>query len=274
MRIKINDHEITLFCRFIYELTGIVLDESKRYLFETRLQPLLKEHRLKNYESLYRKAKKERMVEQEIVNLMTTDESYFFRDNSPFELLYHKLLPSLFDQRRGQTRPLIRIWSAAASNGQEAYSIAMVCRELLGEVNHYQIEILGTDISTKCLYRAHLARYSKFELSRGMTFDRLNRHFNKTDDGYEVKESLRKMVSFRQANLHESLTQFGMFDIIFCRNVAVYFSAEDRKRLFDRLAERCVFGGYLIIGSTENLLGYGERFERKVFQNWVYYARK
>ncbi len=274
VRVKITDQEMTRYIRLIYDLTGIVLDESKRYLFETRLFPLLKQYGLQNYSGLYQKAQKERLVEQEIINLMTTDESYFFRDNAPFDLLYQKIIPELLEGRGAMLRPRIRIWSAAASNGQEAYSIAMVCQELLVDLSRYQIEIIGTDISTKCLYRAHLGRYTKFELSRGMTLDRLNKHFTKTEEGYEVRESLRKLVQFRQANLHQDLSRFGLFDIIFCRNVAVYFNAEDRKRLFDRLAQRCSAGSYLILGSTENLLGYGGQFERKVFQDKVYYQRK
>lgn len=274
MRVKITDQEMTAFIKLIYTLTGIVLDESKRYLFETRLYPLLKQHGLANYTGLYQKAQKERLVEQEIINLMTTDESYFFRDNAPFDLLYHKIIPDILDRRAGMLRPSVRIWSAAASNGQEAYSIAMICQELLADLSRYQVEIIGTDISTKCLYRAHLGRYTKFELSRGMTLERLNKHFTKTEDGYEVSESLRKLVQFRQANLHHDLSRFGLFDIIFCRNVAVYFNAEDRKRLFDRLAERCSPGSFLILGSTENLLGYGGQFVRKVFQDKVYYQRK
>ncbi|CAM2064047.1 Protein-glutamate O-methyltransferase [Sulfidibacter corallicola] len=274
MRIRIGPNELQEFRAYVNQLTGIELDETKAYLFESRLLPLLRHYACDTFTELLLRGRGEREVEDAIIDAMTTEESYFFRDGSPFELAFHKLIPDVIDaqkRRRKQGPVQLRIWSAASSYGQEAYSIAMICKELLRDLSGYRIAILGTDISPFALARARRAVYSKFELSRGMTLDRLRRHFDQTEDGYRVKPELTQLCRFERINLHHSLQRLGSFDIIFCRNVAVYFSQENRRRLFDQISGRLNDPGFLVIGATENLIGVSDRYARLEFQGKSYY---
>lgn len=275
--IKITSEEIQLLSQYIYKISGIVLDDRKAYLFESRLVRVLEEQACATYKELYLKAASDgtRKLERQIIDAITTGETLFFRDDSPFEMLKHKILPDLIDRRAsqagGHAKIPIRIWSAGCSTGQEVYSVAMVLRETLPDLNRFQITLVGTDISDAAIAHASYGQYNKFEIERGLPLDKLNRFFQKNDSNWRIKDEIRAMVSFKKLNLMQSFQNRGAFDIIFCRNVSIYFSQEDRGRLFNKIADTLVPDGYLIIGSSESLLGICPRLQPKRHVRSVFY---
>jgi chemotaxis protein methyltransferase CheR len=257
---KINPNEFKVFAKYILDISGIALDTGKEYLIETRLNPILDKHNCKSFSELYTKAKldQSKNLEKQIIDAISTNETYFFRDISPFELLQHKIIPDLIDKRntasQGKQPVKIRIWSAASSTGQEIYSIAIVLKELYLEPPQYDIKLLGTDISNDAIAKASYGRYNKFEVARGLTPSRLKKYFNKDGDDYwKIKDEIRAAAGFKKMNLMESFSEVGPFDIIFCRNVAIYFTPEDKQKLYEKIAGALAPDGYLLIGSTESL---------------------
>lgn len=278
--LKITAEEAKLFSQYIYKISGIYLDSSKKYLLETRLKTIVDEYGLTSYGELYTRASadKGRILEKKIIDAISTNETLFFRDNSPFELLRHKILPELIDARSkahpANTRVPLRIWSAACSTGQEIYSVAMVLRELLGNLSRYSIKLIGTDISDAAIAQASAGKYNKFEIERGLAKDKLNRYFTAYSGGWRVKDELRAMANFRKINLMQPFVGVGKYDIILCRNVAIYFTQEDRKKLFHKLAQALEPDGYLIIGSTESLTGVSPLFVPKRHLRSIFYQLK
>jgi chemotaxis protein methyltransferase CheR len=280
--IKITPSEFNFFAMLIYNLTGIVLDQTtKSYLVETRLSALLQEYNCASYNELYFKTKSDRsgIITNKIIDAMTTKETLFFRDSSPFEFLQHRILPDIIDQKLGKgINPCnqgVRIWSAACSTGQEVYSIAIIIKELLPDLVKYNIKIIGTDISNEAISRASYGQYNKFEIERGLSSEKLNKYFTKINStSWKVKDEIRSMATFKRINLLEPFTGLGKFDIIFCRNVAIYFSQEDKIKLFNKIANILEQDGYLIIGSTESLLGISTLFEPKKYLRAVGYQLK
>jgi chemotaxis protein methyltransferase CheR len=257
---KITPNEFKVFAKYILDISGIALDVGKEYLIETRLNPILDKHNCKSFSELYTKAKldQSKNLEKQIIDAISTNETYFFRDISPFELLQHKIIPDLIDKRTAASqgkRPIqIRIWSAASSTGQEIYSIAIVLKELALKSPQYDIKLLGTDISNDAIARASYGRYNKFEVARGLTPSRLEKYFNKDGKDYwKIKDEIRAVAGFKKINLMEPFSGVGQFDIIFCRNVAIYFTSEDKQKLYEKIAGALAPDGYLVIGSTESL---------------------
>ncbi|MBC2695172.1 MAG: protein-glutamate O-methyltransferase CheR [Desulfobacteraceae bacterium] len=277
---KITPDEVRIFSKYIYDISKIALDQSKAYLIESRLSELLKAQNCSSFYELYQRAKADltKSLEKKIIDKITTKETYFFRDNRPFELLQHKILPDLIDMRTTKSSnffPIsIRIWSAACSTGQEIYSIAIVIKELLPALTKYNIKILGTDISNTAIAQASYGVFNKFEIERGLTHDKLEKYFIPFKDKWKVKDELRAMVSFSKHNLMFPFTHIGKFDIIFCRNVGIYFNIEDRKKLFNKIADVLAQDGYLIIGATESLTNVCSGFEPKRALKSVYYQFK
>lgn len=278
--LKILNDEFQNFARYIKEISGISLDASKTYLVENRLMRMVEENGCTSYGDLYRKAKADmsRTLQRKIIDAITTGETLFFRDSAPFELLQHKILPDLIDRKSRSGAPglpiSIRIWSAACSTGQEVYSIAMVLRELLPDISRYNIRLLGTDISDQAVAAASRGVFNKIEIERGMPKDKLLRFFTSDGETWKVKDELRALATYRQINLMDDLGALGTFDIIFCRNVAIYFNEEDKARLFTRLARSLDPEGALIIGSTESLMGVCPQFESKRYLRSVFYQIK
>ncbi len=276
---KINKEDLQLFSEYIYNLTGITLDDSKGYLLENRFKTLLTQENANSFRELYEKAKADRSkrLEKAIVDAITTQETLFFRDKAPFELLKHKIIPDLLDSRKaksgGRGAPIkIRIWSAACSTGQEVYSIAIALKEVLPDLGKYQISILGTDISDEAIARASYGKYNSFEIERGMSSDSLRKYFNPTNDGqWRIKDEIRAMVVFKKQNLMQPFSLLGRFDIVFCRNVAIYFNAKDKKDLFERIARVMEPDGYLIIGGTESLTGVTDTLVPHRYLRSIYY---
>jgi chemotaxis protein methyltransferase CheR len=273
---SITSEELIGWSRHIHEISGVFLDGSKGYLIETRLGPLLRETGSGNWSELLYKTKAGGTLRTKVINAITTNETSFFRDTSPFELLQHKLFPELIDRRnKAGLKPVpIRILSAACSTGQEAYSTAIVLKELLGSFSRYDIRILGLDISDATIAQASYAHFSRMELDRGLAADKLARHFEPMGERWKVKDELRALATFRKANLLDPLAVPVLFDIIFCRNVAIYFTEPDKIRLFRNLGLTLARDGALIIGATESITGLCPEFEPQRYLRAVFYRRK
>jgi chemotaxis protein methyltransferase CheR len=233
-----------------------------------------------SYQELYNRAisDRSRNLERKIIDAVTTNETLFFRDSSPFEMFKHKVMPDLIDKRSAQASGLIpiniNIWSAACSTGQEIYSLAIILKELLPDPKKYNIKLLGTDISDEAVAKASYGKYNKFEVERGLDNDRRQRFFLPNGGAWKIRDDIRAMVVFQKRNLMEPFTGVGKFDVIFCRNVAIYFGIEDRKKLFDKIANVLAPDGYLIIGSTESLTGICPQFEPQRHLRSVFYQLK
>lgn len=278
--VKIKPDEILVISKYIYNISGISIDKSKAYLMETRFGKILEEEGCASYTELYHKAKSDsgKVLEKKMIDAITTNETLFFRDNGPFKLLQHKILPDLIDSRSGsggtRMKPSVSIWSAACSTGQELYSIAIILKELLGDTTQYNINLLGTDISDAAIAQASYGLYNKFEIERGLERTKLQRYFTPNGGNWKIKDEIRAMGSFRKINLMMPFTGMVKWDIIFCRNVAIYFTLPDRKKLFSRLADVLAPDGYLIIGSTESLTGVCPRFVPKRHLQSIFYQLK
>jgi chemotaxis protein methyltransferase CheR len=258
----------------VLDLCGIVLDETKGYLIESRLAPLLRSAGASTYYELAQKARTQRdeSLHRRIIDAITTNETLFFRDAAPFEALRHKALPELIDAKAKSTTPRrLRIWSAACSTGQEAYSIAMVLRELIPDLPKWDVQILGTDVSDAAVQAASRGCFTNFEMERGVSAGARQSHFVRDAAGWRVRDDVRALTSFRKLNLLEPFPNVGTFDVIFCRNVAIYFTAAARKSLFLRLKQQLYAGGYLFVGSSESLLDIGPEFAPKHHCRSVFY---
>ncbi len=278
--IKIQPEEARIFSQYIYSLCGIHLDETKGYLLENRLAPLLQETSCGSFSELYMRSRSDltNALSRKIVDVVTTGETSFFRDNAPFDLLQFKLLPELIDRRKkesgSKTNLSLRIWSAACSTGQEVYTTAIILQETLANPANYNIHLLGTDISDQAISRASYGVFSRMEVERGLAPEKLQRYFIPVDKGWRIRDELRGVASFKKINLMEDFSFLGRFDIIFCRNVAIYFTEADKVRLFAKLGNALAPDGALIIGSTESLTGLCPQFEPMRYQRTVYYRLK
>jgi len=278
--IKDKTDDIKAISKYILDISGINLDESKAYLIETRLGGLIKEYECSSYKELRSKAETDsnKTIENKIIDAISTNETLFFRDREPFEVLQHKILPDLIDRRTEKASGLlpipIRIWSAACSTGQEAYSIAIVLKELLPDLKKYNVKLFGTDISDSAIAQASYGTYNKFEIERGLSKETLQKYFISNGGNWKISDEIRAMVSFTKRNILKPFVGLGKLDIIFCRNVAIYFNLEERKKLFENIADVLEPDGFLIIGSTESLTGICTIFEPKRYLRTIYYQLK
>ena len=276
---SITPAEFDTFSRLIQDTTGIALGAPKAYLIENRLAPLLKIYSCSSFSELYYKTKNDQSGElvRMLIDKITTQETSFFRDQAPFEMLKFKILPDLIDARRRTARTAkvpIRIWSAACATGQEIYSIAIALKEALVDLSPYNVRIVGTDISDAAVAKASLGEYSRLEWERGMPPEHLARYFQKNGDSHKITDEIRSLVSFRRLNLLEDFSSLGRWDIVFCRNVAIYFSDEAKKDLFERIGRAMENDAFLVIGSTESLLGVCPSFESHRHLRSIYYQKK
>lgn len=274
MRVKITGAEILTLGKYIREKSGIVLDENKAYLFESRLSSLIEELQANNYIELLEKVKKDYTgrLSTRLIDAVCTNETSFFRDKSPFLLLVQKTVPDFYERFPNNT---LNFWSAASSTGQEIYSVIMQLIDAGISPPRFKMRMLGTDISDTAIAKASRGKYSKFELARGMDGAKLHKFFLQIGDDWVIREEIRAMVAFKRANLLDpvTLTLLGKFDIILCRNVAIYFSQEDKTKLFNCLASMLSPNGVLLIGSTESLIGVTNRLVKKDFRGAVYYEK-
>jgi len=273
----VSADELALWSKYVHSICGIQLDGSKGYLIETRLAPLMRETSSSNFADLYSKAKADptNKLRKKVIDAITTQETSFFRDTTPFELIRHKILPDLIDKRSkmsGNGHPIpIRIWSAACSTGQEVYSIGIAAKEVLVDLNRYDVRVLGTDISDKAVAQASYGHYSKLEMDRGMAPDKMPKYFAQEGQSWKIRDEIRALATFKTMNLLEPFVLPCRYDIVLCRNVAIYFSEQDRIHLFKSISKAMVPDGYLIIGSTESITGLCPEFEAKRYLRAVFY---
>jgi len=274
--IRLQPEEQKSLAQYVYSLCAITLDESKGYLIESRLAGLVEETGCGSYSGLLLRAKSDasRALERRIVDAITTNETFFFRDTTPFELLRHKIVPELIDRRARTGAARIRIWSAACSTGQELYSIAILVKELLGDPDRYGIQLVGTDISDDAVARASRGLFSPVEISRGLSEAQRTRYFIPAPGGWQIRDEIRAMASFKKRNLMADFSALGRFDVIFCRNVAIYFTERDRSSLFGRMERALEPDGYLVIGAMESLNGLCPQLESKRHLRSVYYQAR
>ena len=275
---KINPGELKIFIPYVNKLTGIVLDQHKAYLIESRLGPLLDILNCDSYSQLYTKARTDlsKRVEKTIIDAITTNETYFFRDKTPFDLLKFKIIPDHIDLVKANPaqRPSLSIWSAACSTGQEVYSIGMVLKEIIPDISRWHISLTGTDISDAAVAQASMGRYSKVEVERGMDASQIQKYFTQDGNQWKVKDDLRAMAQFRKGNLLQPLMGLPKFDIILARNVAIYFSMDSRKIMYSQIANQLKQGGSLMIGASESLMGLSDRFQQMNYMNSTFYNLK
>ena len=259
---QILPQEYEDFRRYLEDASGIVLGENKHYLVTSRLTRLMREFEIHDFATLMRRLKTERnsRLHEQIVDAMTTNETLWFRDSYPFEVLKHELLPEVTAQKARQ----LRIWSAASSSGQEAYSISMTIQEYLSSKPGSlpaNIQIIGTDISATMLRDASAALYDKMSLARGISEERKNRFFMPQGEKWQVRPEIKARASFRELNLLNNFSALGKFDIIFCRNVLIYFSSEIKSDILNRMASSLNPGGHLFLGGSESPTSYTDAFE-------------
>lgn len=268
---SMSDREVRLFIDHVKFQTGINLDASKRYLLESRLSPVLEKFSLDSYGELLRCVVDAGSIENEaLISAITTNETYFFRDEHPFDLLKYKLIPDILGD---DPNAVVKIASAACSSGQEAYSIAMVLKEILFDLTKYRVQIGAFDISDEIIAVASKGEYSKFEVERGLSNEKIRIYFDCANGRYQVKEELRSIVSFSKKNLLRPEGCIAKFNIVFCRNVVNYFEDKDRALLFDNLANMLLPKGILVIGATEFLNDQFGRFVKKSEKGSVYYEK-
>jgi chemotaxis protein methyltransferase CheR len=245
---------------YIHRESGILLDNDKHYLLAARLAPVAEQIHLDSLSALANTLRNSRdsTLRDRVVQAMTTHETLFFRDSSPFDALRTTVLPQLAKLR--ENTKTLRIWSAASSSGQEAYSIAMTLAE--AGLERWNIQILATDLSKPILDRAKEGRYSQLEMNRGLPAAMLVKYFEREGLEWRVKDSLRRMMRFETFDLRRSMLGKGPFDIIFCRNVLIYFDIPTKKQILAGLRNTLVPGGYLLLGGSESTLNLDETFLR------------
>jgi chemotaxis protein methyltransferase CheR len=239
--------------------SGLTLGPDKLYLLETRLVSLMRRENCPDLAALAAKLQPNNALEREVVEAMTTNESLFFRDTKPFDALRLRVLPRLHAARPPGTR--LRIWSAAASTGQEAYSIAMLIADMAPSLGDRRVDLVGTDISRDALSRAREGLYSQFEIQRGLPMQMLVKYFVKEGSQWRVKPALRNAAEFREWNLLADLRALGQFDVVFCRNVLIYFDMPTKSRVLDAIAGQMAPDAVLFLGGAETVLGLSNKVQ-------------
>jgi len=243
------------------ERSGLVLSADKQYLVESRLLPIARKAGFAGLSELVAALKRYdgEALMTKVVEAMTTNETFFFRDKVPFENFRSTVLPALLAARRSSRT--IRIWCAAASTGQEPYSLAMALTELDADFAGWRIDLVATDLSNGVLEKARQGIYSQFEMQRGLPIQLLIKYFSRVGEMWQIAPELRAMVKFQQINLLSDFSRLGIFDLIFCRNVLIYFDHETKISVLDRLGRMSAGDGYLILGAAETVVGLTDSFK-------------
>ncbi len=264
-----NIEDFEMIAKILKERSGLVLSSDKAYLLESRLNPVARKYNLDSIDELAAKARAgDEQLLVDITEAMTTNESFFFRDQKPFELFQNLVLPYMLDHR-GQTKTL-RIWCAACSSGQEPYSLAMMLKEMGAALDGWTIELLATDISRSILKKAVEGSYSQFEVQRDLPIRLLMKYFTQDGDRWRINEEIRQMVKFAPHNLLDSPKALGRMDVVFCRNVLIYFDPETKTQTLDHVAGVMNEDGFLFLGGAETVLGISERFQIVPGQRGIY----
>jgi chemotaxis protein methyltransferase CheR len=247
--------------KLLKERSGLVLSSDKQYLVESRLLPIARKQGLASLGELVQRLKvanAEPLI-VEVVEAMTTNESFFFRDKIPFDHFREAIMPPLLAARAGRRR--IRIWCSAASTGQEPYSLAMCVKEMAGQTAGWRIEIIATDLSTEVLEKAKAGVYSQFEVQRGLPIQLLVKYFTQIGETWQIAPEIRSMVQYRPFNLLADFGQLGTFDVVYCRNVLIYFDQPTKIDVLERVARLLEPDGFLVLGAAETVVGLTEAFK-------------
>ena len=250
--------------------SGLMLTPDKVYLLESRLTPLARKRGLDTLDALVQqlRGRPDQALIRDVTEAMTTNESFFFRDNTPFDLFKNHVMPAM-EKARGTQRKL-RIWCAAASTGQEPYSLAILLREQWHKWKDWRIEIVGTDICTQVLEKAKAGNYSQFEVQRGLPIQLLIKYFTQEGDVWKLNDDIRNMVTYRPYNLLDNFAGLGSFDVIYCRNVLIYFDQPTKSTVLDRMAKVLAKDGTLFLGAAETVLGITDAFRPVRGQRGMY----
>ncbi|KZD24785.1 CheR family methyltransferase [Tardiphaga robiniae] len=246
--------------KILKDRSGLVLSADKKYLLESRLMPLARKAGVAGISELVQKMKagSEPMI-SDVVEAMTTNETFFFRDKTPFEHFQNTVIPELIKARAGKRS--LRIWCAAGSTGQEPYSLAMIMKEFGAALTGWRVEIVATDLSPEVLEKSRTGVYTQFEVQRGLPIQLLVKYFKQTGTTWQLNADIRAMVQFKQFNLLQDYAHLGKFDVIFCRNVLIYFDQATKTDIFGRLAKSSEADGYLFLGAAETVIGLTDRYQ-------------
>lgn len=246
--------------KLLKERSGLDLSADKQYLVESRLLPLARRSNLNGIPELVQRMKGgAELLTSEVVEAMTTNETFFFRDKIPFDHLKDAVLPALAQARAA--RRALRIWCAASSTGQEPYSIAMLLKEMTALFSGWRIEIVATDLSQAVLEKSRAGLFSQFEVQRGLPIHLLVKYFAQKGELWQLNADIRSMVQHRQLNLLQDISHLGTFDVIFCRNVLIYFDQDTKINIFNRLARLMEADGFLVLGAAETVVGLTDTFK-------------
>lgn len=258
-----NQSDYEFLSAFLLKTSGLSLGEGKAYLLESRLVPIANSMGMSGLEELVSALRgfPPPELKTSVIEAMTTNETLFFRDKKPFDDLIERMLPEMLPLKQATRR--LRIWCAACSSGQEPYSILMALKESFPEIlANWNLEIVATDLNDQIIAKAKAGVYSQFEVQRGLSIQQLMKNFTKVDEGWQIKEDLRNVVTWKQLNLLDPFQHLGKFDIIFCRNVLIYFETETKKAILDRISMLTEPHGYLVLGGAESVLGICDSFRR------------
>jgi len=246
--------------KLLKDRSGLDLSADKQYLIESRLLPLSRKCGLAGISELVQKMKGGSAdITTQVVEAMTTNETFFFRDKVPFDHFRDSIMPEILQARA--SRKTLRIWCAAGSTGQEPYSLAMCLKEMGAALAGWRVEILATDLSQEVLEKSKAGIYSQFEVQRGLPIQMLVKYFKQTGELWQINADIRAMVQHRQLNLLHDFSQLGVFDVIFCRNVLIYFDQDTKINIFNRLAKATEPDGFLVLGAAETVVGLTDVFK-------------
>jgi chemotaxis protein methyltransferase CheR len=246
--------------KLLKDHSGLDLSADKQYLIESRLLPLARKAGLAGISELAQKMKAgSTSLITQVVEAMTTNETFFFRDKVPFDHFRDSIMPEVLQARAG--RKSIRIWCAAGSTGQEPYSLAMCVKEMSAALSSWRVEIIATDLSQEVLEKSKAGVYSQFEVQRGLPIQMLVKYFKQTGEFWQINADMRAMVQHRQLNLLQDFSSLGTFDVIFCRNVLIYFDQDTKVNIFNRLAKTMESDGFLVLGAAETVVGLTDVFK-------------
>jgi chemotaxis protein methyltransferase CheR len=255
---KVADFE--LYKSLLLDKSGLVITPDKSYLLDSRLTPIAKKWNYPTLEmmTLQLRAIPDPKLVKDIVEAMTTNETSFFRDTKPFTLFQETVLPHLMKIKASKKK--IRIWCAACSSGQEPYSLSMILKDKEAQFKGWQFEIVATDLSEDILAQARKATYSQFEVQRGLPIQYLMKFFTQVGEAWQLKDEIRNMVKFSTFNLLDDMSRMGQFDIIFCRNVLIYFNEKNKAQILERAEKQLDKDGFLLLGGAETVLGITDKF--------------
>jgi chemotaxis protein methyltransferase CheR len=246
--------------KLLKDRSGLDLSADKQYLIESRLLPLSRKSSLAGISELVQKMKGgSAAIIDQVVEAMTTNETFFFRDKVPFDHFRESIMPEILRARAG--RKSIRIWCAAGSTGQEPYSLAMCLKEMSAALAGWRVEIIATDLSQEVLEKSRAGIYSQFEVQRGLPIQMLVKYFKQVGEFWQINAEIRAMVQHRQLNLLNDFSGLGAFDVIFCRNVLIYFDQDTKINIFNRLAKTTEQDGFLVLGAAETVVGLTDAFK-------------